>query len=422
MIEKILRNARLAGQDGLSDIGIDQGRIVAVAADTPATDVIDLGGRLVTAPLVEPHIHLDAVLTVGQPRPNVSGSLFEGIAVWAERVADLSYADVQSRVRQILRWQLACGVQHVRSHVDVCDPQLRALRALVDLRDEVRGMIDLQLVAFPQQGILGFDGGRDLMRKAVEIGADVVGGIPHYELTREDGVESVKFSMALADEHGLRVDIHCDETDDDHSRFIEVMVAETIKRGMSGRVTASHTTAMHSYNNAYAYRLITNIARAGLHMVTNPLDNAVLQGRFDTGPIRRGHTRVKQLQEAGVNVCIGHDSVMDPWYPLGYGDPLQAAFVLVHLGQMSGDSELRRLIEMITTNPAMALGVADYGLRVGGPADLVVFDAPSEADALRLVAPRSLVMKGGNVIARATPAQHTVVWNGSEEPVNFLRA
>ena len=179
------------------------------------------------------------------------------------------------------------------------------------------------------------------MRRAVELGADVVGGIPHYELTREDGVESVRFAMALADEHGLQVDIHCDETDDEHSRFVEVMVAETIRRGMSGRVTASHTTAMHSYNNAYAYRLINNIARAGLHMVTNPLDNAVLQGRFDTGPIRRGHTRVKQLQDAGVNVCIGHDSVMDPWYPLGYGDPLQAAFVLVHLGQMCGDAELR---------------------------------------------------------------------------------
>ena len=303
----------------------------------------------------------------GQPRPNVSGSLFEGIAVWAERVADLTYEDVQSRVRQMLRWQLASGVQHVRSHVDVCDPELRALRALADLREEVRGLIDLQLVAFPQQGILGFDGGRELMRKAVELGADVVGGIPHYELTREDGVESVKFAMALADEHGLRVDIHCDETDDDHSRFVEVMAAETIRRGMSGRVTASHTTAMHSYNNAYAYRLISNIARAGLHMVTNPLDNAVLQGRFDTGPIRRGHTRVKQLQEAGINVCIGHDSVMDPWYPLGYGDPLQAAFVLVHLGQMSGDSELRRLIEMITVNPAAALGVPDYGLRAGRP-------------------------------------------------------
>jgi cytosine deaminase len=422
MIDLILRNARLAGQDTLTDLGISGGVIVAVDDHAAATETMDLAGRLVTPPLVEPHIHLDAVLTVGQPRPNVSGSLFEGIAVWAERVADLTYEDVQSRVRQILRWQLACGVQHVRSHVDVCDPELRALRALVDLREEVRGLIDLQLVAFPQQGILGFEGGQELMRKAVALGADVVGGIPHYELTREDGVESVRFAMALADEHGLRVDIHCDETDDEHSRFVEVMVAETIRRGMSGRVTASHTTAMHSYNNAYAHRLSANIARAGLHMVTNPLDNAVLQGRFDTGPIRRGHTRVKQLLQAGVNVCIGHDSVMDPWYPLGYGDPLQAAFVLVHLGQMSGDSELRQLVEMITTNPAAALGLPDYGLRTGGPADLVVFDAPSEADALRLVAPRTLVLRGGKVVARSTPAQHAVTWDGVEEQVTFLRS
>ena len=422
MIDLILRNARVAGRDELSDLGIDAGRIVPVTADSTGAASIDLAGKLVTPPLIEPHIHLDAVLTVGQPRPNVSGSLFEGIAVWAERVKDLTYEDVQDRVRQVLRWQLACGVQHVRSHVDVCDPELRALRALVDLRAEASGLIDLQLVAFPQQGILGFDGGKELMRKAVELGADVVGGIPHYELTREDGVESVKFAMALADEHGLQVDIHCDETDDDHSRFIEVMAAETIWRQMSGRVTASHTTAMHSYNSAYAYRLINNVARAGLHMVTNPLDNSVLQGRFDTGPIRRGHTRVKQLQEAGVNVCIGHDSVMDPWYPLGKADPLQAAFVLVHYGHMSGDSELRRLIEMITVNPARALGIPDYGLREGGPADLVVFDAPSEADALRLMAPRTLVLRGGQVVARSTPAEHTVSWMGTEEQVTFLRA
>jgi len=421
VIDLILRNARLAGAETLTDLGVAGGVLTTVDASTTATQTIDLGGRLVTPPLVEPHIHLDAVLTVGQPRPNFSGSLFEGIAVWADRVAGLTREDVQSRVRQILRWQLACGVQHVRSHVDVCDPELTALRALVELRDEVRGLIDLQLVAFPQQGMLSFDGGRELMREAVELGADVVGGIPHYELTREDGVESVKFAMALADDYDLRVDIHCDETDDDHSRFVEVMAAETIRRGMSGRVTASHTTAMHSYNSAYAYRLIANIARAGLHMVTNPLDNAVLQGRFDTGPIRRGHTRVKQLQEAGVNVCIGHDSVMDPWYPLGYGDPLQAAFVLVHLGQMSGDGELRQLIEMITTSPAAALGLPDYGLRPGGPADLVVFDAPSEAEALRLVAPRTLVLRGGKVVARSTPAQHTVVWAGAEEQVTFQR-
>jgi cytosine deaminase len=398
------------------DLGIDGGRIVEPG---PALQTRDLGGRLVTPPLVEPHIHLDAVLTVGQPRPNVSGSLFEGIAIWAERVRDLTADDVQDRVRQVLRWQLAHGVQHVRSHVDVCDPRLTALRALVELREEARGLVDLQLVAFPQQGILSFDGGRELMKEAVEVGADVVGAIPHYELTREDGVESVKFAMALAQEHGLRVDIHCDETDDEHSRFVETMAAETIRRGMSGRVTASHTTAMHSYNAAYASRLITNIARAGLHMVTNPLDNAVLQGRFDAGPIRRGHTRVKQLLEAGVNVAIGHDSVMDPWYPLGHGDPLQAAFVLAHLGHMSGDQELRTLINMITVAPAAALGVADYGLHVGGPADLVVFDAWSEAEALRLQRPRFQVLRAGRQVAATEPARSTVRWDGKEEELTF---
>jgi cytosine deaminase len=419
MIDLRLDNAKVAGEAAPRTIGIFNGRIVS--PQEPAARTIDLGGRLVTPPLVEPHIHLDAVLTVGQPRPNVSGSLFEGIAVWAERVKDLTVDDVKQRASVALKWQLASGVQAVRSHVDVCDPELRALRGLVELREELRGLVDLQLVAFPQQGILSYDGGRDLMLKAVDLGVDVIGAIPHYELTREDGVESVRFAFGLADEHGLRVDIHCDETDDEHSRFIEVMVAETIRRGMTGRVTASHTTAMHSYNAAYASRLVTNIARAGLHMVTNPLDNAVLQGRFDTGPIRRGHTRVKQLQEAGVNVCIGHDSIMDPWYPLGYGDPLQAAFVLAHLGHMSGDDELRRLIDMITVNSAAALGLDDYGLRIGGPADLVVFDAPSEADAVRLVAPRFLVLRAGREVARTRPAETTVVWQGVEEPVTFLR-
>jgi cytosine deaminase len=420
VIDLLLRNAVLPRTTEPVDLAVDGGTLVA-AEGQEARETIDLGGRLVTPPLIEPHIHLDAVLTVGQPRQNLSGSLFEGIAIWAERVKDLSLDDVKERVRQVLRWQVANGVQTVRSHVDVCDPELTALRALVELRDEVRDMIGLQLVAFPQQGILGFPNGQDLMRRAVELGADVVGGIPHYELTREDGVASVEFALALADEHGLMVDIHCDETDDDHSRFVEVMAKETIRRGMAGRVTASHTTAMHSYNAAYAYRLINNIARAGLNMVTNPLDNAVLQGRFDTGPIRRGHTRVKQLQEAGVTVCIGHDSVMDPWYPLGYGDPLQAAFVLAHLGHMSGAEELPRLIDMITVDPAKALALQENRLRPGDPADLVVFDAPTDVDALRLVARRTLVLRGGRVVARAEPARTTVTWDGAEEDVTFLR-
>jgi cytosine/creatinine deaminase len=419
VLDLVVRNAQVRGTNGLTDLGVRDG--VFVAAESEARQTIDVGGRLVTPPLVEPHIHLDAVLTVGQPRPNVSGSLFEGIAVWSERVKDLTVDDVKARVREVLRWQLANGVQHVRSHVDVCDPSLTALRALIEVREEARGQVDLQLVAFPQLGIIGFDGGRELMRRAAELGADVIGGIPHYELTREDGVESVKYSFDLAEEFGLRVDIHCDETDDDHSRFVEVMAAETIRRGMSGRVTASHTTAMHSYNAAYAYRLVNNIKRAGLHMVTNPLDNAVLQGRFDTGPIRRGHTRVKQLQEAGVNVCIGHDSVMDPWYPLGFGDPVQAAFVFVHLGHYSGDDELHRLLDMVTLNPAAALGIADYGITLGTPADFVVFDAPTDVDAIRLGSRRHLVVRGGRVVARTEPAVTTVTWDGAEEPVTFLR-
>src|SRR2546422_9059124 len=419
MLDLLIRNAHVAGVDRPAELAVRDGRWVA--PEPEARELLDLRGALVTPPLVEPHIHLDAVLTVGQPRHNQTGSLFEGIAIWADRVKTLTVEDVKSRVRRTLRWQLANGVQHVRSHVDVCDPELRALRALVELREEIGDQMRLQLVAFPQQGILSFEGGADLMRKAVAMGADVVGGIPHFELTREYGVESVKFAFALAAEHGLRVDIHCDETDDDHSRFVEVMAAEAIPLGMGGRVTASHTTAMHSYNNAYAYRLINNLKRANMHMVTNPLDNATLQGRFDSYPIRRGHTRVKELLAAGVNVCVGHDSVMDPWYPLGYGDPMQAAFVLAHYGQMSGHGELQTLIDMITRNPAEALGLEGYGLDVGCRADLCAFAAPTEMDAIRLVAPRKLVVRAGKVVARTEPAHTTVIWDGREEQVDFLK-
>src|SRR5438874_7271127 len=413
MLDLLLRGARLPGEMETRDIGIKDGLISELEPE--ARNSIELGGALVTPALVEPHIHLDAVLTVGEPRHNESGSLFEGIAIWADRVKQLTVEDVKQRVRTVLRWQLANGVQFVRSHVDVCDPELRAVRALVELRKEIGDQIYLQLVAFPQQGIMSFEGGEDLMRKAIDLGVDVVGAIPHFEPTREYGEQSIKFAFALASNKGLRVDIHCDETDDDQSRFVEVMAAETIRLGMGGRVTASHTTAMHSYNNAYAYKLINNLKRAKMHSVTNPLDNSTLQGRFDSYPIRRGHTRVKELLAAGVNVCVGHDSVMDPWYPLGYGDPLQAAYVLAHYGQMSGYEELQTLIDMITRNPAGALGLEGYGLEPGCRADLVAYAAPTEMDAIRLVSPRKLVIRAGKVVARTEPAHTTVVWDGREE-------
>jgi cytosine/creatinine deaminase len=419
MLDLLLKGVRLPGATALREVGVRDG-LIAAAGDT-AKEVIDFGGALLTPALVEPHIHLDAVLTVDEPRSNSTGSLFEGIAIWGERVRLMTVDDVKSRARTVLRWQLANGVQHVRSHVDVCDPELRGVRGMIELREEVGDQMDIQLVAFPQQGIQSFEGGVDLMRKAIDLGVDVVGAIPHFEISREYGEQSVKFAMGLAAEHGLRVDIHCDETDDDHSRFVEVMAAETIRLGLEGRVTASHTTAMHSYNNAYAYRVINNIKRAGMHMITNPLDNSVLQGRFDGYPIRRGHTRFKELLAAGVNTSIGHDSVMDPWYPLGYGDPLQAAFVLAHYGQMSGSTELSTLVSMITSNPAQAMGVENYGLEIGNRADLVVYAAPTEMDAIRLVAPRRLVLRAGKVVARTEPAVTTVVWDGVEEAVDFLK-
>ena len=325
-----------------------------------------------------------------------------------------------TRAREVLRWQLACGVQHVRTHVDVCDPDLRALRALVELREEARGLVDLQIVAFPQQGIFAYEDGAALMRKAVALGADVVGGIPHYELTREDGVESVLFSFALAEEHGLRVDIHCDETDDDHSRFVEVMVAETIRarcRAASPRATPPRCTPTSRLRLPAGRQHLAGRSARGDQPAGQRGAAGQVRHRADPS---RSYAR-QAAAGRRVNVAIGHDSVMDPWYPLGYGDPLQAAFVLAHLGHMSGAAEIDTLLEMITTAPAAVLGVESHALEPGSPADLVVFDAPTFPDALRLVSPRHLVLRAGRVLARTAPAQTTVSWHGDEQSITFLR-
>jgi len=423
-MDLVIRNARVAGADPPVDIGIRGERIVRIRpglADRGAIEVEAEGG-LVTPALVEPHLHLDAVLTEGEPRSNRSGSLFEGIEIWAERVKSLTVADITRRADTALRWLLAHGVTNLRAHVDVCDPSLTAVRALLPVREAWRGLIDIQLVAFPQQGIHSFPDGEKLMVEALELGVDVVGGIPHYEWTREYGERDVKTALALAARYGRPADLHCDETDDDQSRFLEVLAAETIRLGLQGRVTASHTTAMHSYNNAYAYKLIRLVHAAGLHFVTNPLDNSVLQGRFDGYPVRRGFTRVKELLRAGVNVAFGHDSIMDPWYPFGVGDPVQSCFVMVHYGHMSGHDELTQMLDFVTTRAARCLGVADYGLAEGMLADLVVFDAPSAVDAVRTLAVRTAVISRGKVVARTSPPRTTVSVNGREEAVTFRRS
>jgi len=408
-MDLILHNARIRGHNKPVDIAVNNGAIAKIAPKIDGRDrhIIDCAGKLVSPPFTDIHVHLDAVLTVGQPRFNQSGTLIEGIEIWAERKKSLTFDDVKRRATLTVKWELAHGVTRIRSHVDVCDPELTAVKALLEVKKEFAGLVDIQLVAFPQDGIYAFPNGERLMEQAMELGCDLVGGIPHHEMTRDDGVADVKFACDLAQQYHKPLDLHIDETDDPNSRFTEVLAAETIKRGLTGRVTASHTTSMHSVDNAYAFKLIRLIKRAGLHMVTNPCDNSVLQGRFDTYPKRRGHTRVKELLAAGINVGIGHDSIMDPWYPLGVGDPVQVAFVWIHYGQMSGAKEIPQVWDMITTNPAKAFGATtkNYGIAVGNPADLVLLDADTEFDALRRIAPRLLVMRSGQIVARTTPSE-----------------
>jgi len=423
-MDLILRNARIRGHDKPVDIAVANGIITKLAPKIFARprQVVDCAGKLVSPPFTDIHVHLDAVLTVGEPRFNQTGTLIEGIEIWAERKKSLTFDDVKRRATLAVKWELAHGVTRIRSHVDVCDPELTAVKALLEVKKEFVGLVDLQLVAFPQDGIYAFPNGESLMERAMELGCDLVGGIPHHEMTRDDGVADVKFACDLAQQFHKSLDLHIDETDDPNSRFTEVLAAETIKRGLNGRVTASHTTSMHSVDNAYAFKLIRLIKRAGLHMVTNPCDNSVLQGRFDTYPKRRGHTRVKELLAAGVNVGIGHDSIMDPWYPLGVGDPVQVAFVWIHYGQMSGASEIPQVWDMITTNSAKAFGATDksYGIAVGNPADLVLLDAETEFDALRRIAPRLLVVRNGQIVARTTPGETVLCPKGwKKETITF---
>ncbi len=418
----LIRHARLHRREGLYDLAIQGGRFVRIMPDLGAASAIreiDAAGNLVSPPFIDAHVHLDAVLTVGQPRYNTSGTLLEGIQIWSERKPSLSREDVRRRVLEEIRWEVAQGTLHIRSHVDICDPKLTALRALLEIREEVRDICDLQLVAFPQDGIFSFPNGRELMRTALELGCDVVGGIPHYEWTNALGVEDVHYAFELAKEFNRDIDCHCDETDDPHSRFTEVMAADTIQHNWQGRVTASHCTAMGSYDNAYAFKLISLLARAQVNIVANPFDNIVLQGRFDTYPKRRGITRVKELLASGVNVALGHDSIMDPWFPLGRGDMLAAAQLALFLCHMSGYEEIQDVLDLITTNAAKTLRIQDlYGIAEGKPASFLILDAPTAFEALRLLPARLHVFKDGREVARTTPAHSTLARLGETEGSN----
>ncbi|WLQ14740.1 cytosine deaminase [Hahella aquimaris] len=407
---KYVTNVRLRGQDGLYAIQISQGEISAILpmAELPHSDVeilLDAGERLVSAPFVEPHIHLDATGTAGEPSWNMSGTLFEGIERWSERKAMVTHEDVKQRTRRTLKMLTQYGVQAVRSHVDVTDPTLTALEALLDIKQEVAPWIELQLVAFPQEGILSYPNGVQLMEKAVEMGVDVVGGIPHFEFTRDYGVESVKILMNLAQKYDRLVDVHCDEIDDPGSRFLEVLAAEALKRDLGHRVTASHTTAMHSYDNAYCSRLFRLLKMSQINFVSCPTESIHLQGRFDNFPKRRGVTRVKELLEAGLNVGLGQDSIQDPWYSLGNGNLLRTLDFALHICHMMGYDDYRNALDLISHNSAKVLNIQDrYGVEVGKPANFILLDGPDDYEVLRRQSAVTASIRAGDIIMQQTPA------------------
>ncbi len=410
----VLRQGRLV--DGsVVDIAIAHDQIIAIDADLPitATNEIDIAGRLVSSPFVESHVHLDSALTAGEPRWNESGTLFEGIDIWRERKAGLTVEDVKRRAISTLKQQASYGVLFVRSHADVSEPGLMALKGLLAVQEAVKDWMTLQVVAFPQDGLYGSPENEGLMEEALRLGADVVGGIPHYELTREDGVRSVHRVFELAQQYDRLIDVHCDEIDDPQSRFLEVMAGDCIRSGMSRGVTASHTTAFGSYDDAYALKLMGVLKRAGLNFIANPLINITLQGRTDTYPKRRGVTRVKELWQSGLNVSLGHDCIQDPWYSLGTGNLLSVAEMAVHVCQMTGRSEMDACFDMVTVSGARTLGLGEgYGIAVGRPANLVVLDAQSRYEALLNRATVRSVISRGRVLVETVPP--VVRWPGGE--------
>ena len=405
MLELVLRGCSLPDGRRNMDIGIESGRIVALqpALQARAAPVIEAGGQLVTPPFVDAHFHMDSTLSYGLPRVNQSGTLLEGIALWGELKPQLTQEAIVERALAYCDWAVAKGLLAIRSHVDVCDPRLLAVEALLHVREKVKPYLDLQLVAFPQDGVLRAPGAKENLQRALDMGVDVVGGIPHFERTMSEGAESVKWLCELAAERGLRVDMHCDESDDPMSRHIETLAFHAQRLGLQGRVAGSHLTSMHSMDNYYVSKLLPLIREAGVAAIANPLINITLQGRHDSYPKRRGMTRVPELLNSGVDVAFGHDCVMDPWYGLGSADMLEVAHMGLHVAQMTSQAAMRQCFDAVSTTPARILGLDGYGLEVGKKADLVLLQARDPVEAIRLRATRLLVMKAGKVIAK-TPA------------------
>jgi len=418
----LVRNICLPDGREAQDLLVQGGRIAAIGPQLlspESVEVVDGQGWLLSPPFVDAHFHMDATLSYGLPRVNTSGTLLEGIALWGELKPHLTQEALVERALQYCDWAVAKGLLAVRSHVDVCDPRLLAVEALLHVRERVRPYLDLQLVAFPQDGVLRAPGAFDNLKRALDMGVDVVGGIPHFERTMQDGAASVKLLCELAAERGLPVDMHCDESDDPLSRHVETLAYETQRLGLQGRVTGSHLTSMHSMDNYYASKLIPLMAEAQLHAVANPLINITLQGRHDSYPKRRGMTRVPELLAAGVNVGFGHDCVLDPWYSMGSADMLEVASMGMHVAQMTSQAGMRACFDAVTVNNARVLGLPDYGLEVGKNADFVLLQSRSPIEAIRLRAQRLLVVRRGRIISASPPATARLSLPGRPERIDW---
>lgn len=413
----IIRNVHIDNADSASDIRVEDQRFTAIESseshcikERSGEEVIDGHGGLMIPPFVDPHIHLDAALTAGQPEWNETGTLFDGIRIWSERKKTLSVDDVKDRALRTLKLMAGHGIQYVRTHVDVTDPDLTALHAILELREQVSDFMDVQIVAFPQEGILSFPNGKRLMERAVDEGADVVGGIPHFEFNRDYGVESLRFLSDLAMKHDRLVDVHCDEIDDPSSRNLEVLATLAYESGMGRRFTASHTTAMGSYNDAYTYKLFRLLRMSGMNFVSNPLVNMHLGGRFDTYPKRRGLTRIKELTEAGINVAFGEDDIRDPWSPLGTGNMLDVVHMGAYAAQLMGYTQIQESYRYVTYNGAKALCIDnDYGIQVGKKASCIILNAPDFYQALNNHVEVMASIRRGKVVALTQPAVTTLM-------------
>lgn len=421
MLDLILRHAVLPDGRRDIDVGVRADRIVAVEPGLKAAagDEIDCAGQLLAPPFVDAHFHMDATLSYGMPRVNRSGTLLEGIQLWSELKPQLTQDALVERALRYCDWAVAKGLLAIRSHVDVCDPRLLAVEALLHVRERVKPYLDLQLVAFPQDGVLRTPGALDNLKRALDLGVDVVGGIPHFERTMRDGAESVRLLCELAAERGLPVDMHCDETDDPASRHVETLADHARRLGLQGRVAASHLTSMHSMDNDYVAKLLPLMAEGGLAAIANPLINITLQGRRDTYPKRRGMTRVPELLAAGIPVAFGQDCVLDPWYAGGSADLLEVAHMGLHVAQMTAQDAMRQCFACVTEIPARILGLSGYGIAPGNRADLVLLQARDPAEAIRLRATRLAVIRGGRTIARTPPATARLQLPGRPQTVDW---